>query len=71
MSQLADITSTFQGFQKKYGWTTEETAQNFLEVLDDLEWELDWSEPPRLPGGRIDYVVVMQRELDLAKKYFE
>ena len=71
MSQLADITSTFQGFQKKYGWTTEETAQNFLEVLDDLEWELDWSEPPRLENGQINYVAVMQQELKLAIKYFE
>ena len=71
MSQLADITSTFQGFQKTYGWTTEETAQNFLEVINDLEWELDWSDPPMLPDGRIDYVKSMQRELDLAKKYFE
>jgi hypothetical protein len=40
MSAFADVIDTFRLFQSQYGWTQDETARNYLRVVNDIGWEL-------------------------------
>lgn len=75
MSHFADIESTFKNFQSRYGWTPEETGENFLSIITCLEWELNYKRPPEIwdeDRQRMvrDYAKEEELELDAAIKRF-
>jgi len=40
VNKLEDLIDTFLCFQNRYGWETEETAENLSDVLASLNWEI-------------------------------
>jgi hypothetical protein len=76
MSHMADLQSTFERFQKMYKWSPETTAENFLEVIGCLEWELDYKKPPEIWNDATqrmqpDYQKEAELELREAVKLFK
>lgn len=70
MSQLSDIRETFKNFQHRYHWTNEETVDNFLKILADIEGSLVLKDPVG-EDGYTDFEKLEQMEKEEAFRLFE
>lgn len=57
MSTGADLIITFQGLPEKYNLTKKQSAEIYLEVLEDLDWDSEFWNDTSSEEERLDKAV--------------